>query len=62
MTIKNIYEDKVIAYKYINQLYINKLISISIADCINLSKIFPVFFINYNGTILGSIKLENEEV
>jgi len=60
LVVKSIYEDKIVAFRYISALYINKLADLSISDVINLSKYFDVFFINQHGNILASLKLEED--
>ncbi|WP_151899673.1 hypothetical protein MLC52_09915 [Sulfurimonas sp. NW15] len=55
-----IVDDNVIAYRYIKSLYINKLLNISISECLKLSSIFKVFFIDRYGNLLGEVKLYEE--
>lgn len=62
IVIRSIYEDKIIAFRYIKQLYINKRIDISISQCILLANYFDIFFINHHGTIIGTIKLEKVSI
>ena len=52
--------DNIIAYRYIKRLYINKLIDISINECLKLASHFKLFFINQHGQILAEVR--NEEV
>ncbi len=52
--------DNVIAYRHIKRIYINKLIDISINECLKLAKYFDVYFINNNGYILAKMQLDEE--
>jgi len=58
---KEMYSDTVIAFRHIQRLYINKLIHVSIVDCLKLAAIFELYFINQHGDILGRI-MTNEKV
>jgi len=52
--------DNIIAYRHIKTLYINKLIAITISDCLKLASIFELYFINQHGNILGSIQTDEK--
>jgi len=52
--------DNVIAYRHIKKLYINKLIKISIAECLQLASFFELYFINQHGNILGRIERDEK--
>lgn len=62
LIVKTLYEDKIISYKHIQEAYINKLITISPAQCLKLASYFPLYFINQHGKILGHMELDNEKV
>ncbi len=49
--------ETIIAYRHIKELYLNKLIDISIADSIRLSKIFDTYFTDQYGNILAKVQL-----
>jgi len=53
--------DNIIAYRYIEKLYVNKLINISIRECLKLAALFEIYFIDQYGNILGRIDL-NEKI
>jgi len=57
---KSTCSDNVIAYRHIKRLYMNKLINISISECLKLASLFELYFINQHGNILGSIKVDDE--
>ena len=52
--------DSVIAYRHIKRLYINKLIDITISECLLLAELFDLYFINQYGKILGRIIIDEE--
>ena len=54
------YADNVIAYRHIRKLYINKLINITISECLQLAIKFELYFINQHGKILGRMKIDEE--
>lgn len=58
LIVSTLYESKVIGFKHIKEIYLNKLIKLTPAQCLKLAKSFNVNFINYHGQILGSIKVE----
>lgn len=49
--------DNVIAYRHIKRLYINKLINITISECLQLASMFELHFINQHGQILGACRI-----
>ena len=53
--------DNIIAYRYIKKLYINKLIDISLNDCLKLASHFELYFINQHGHILARL-LSHEKI
>lgn len=57
---KHEYSDSVIAYRHIKRLYINKLIDITISECLLLAELFDLYFINQHGKILGRIIIDEE--
>jgi hypothetical protein len=50
--------DNIIAYRHIKRLYINKLINISISECLKLASLFELCFINQHGNVLGRIEID----
>jgi len=54
------YSDNVISYRNIKKLYLNKLIQISISDCLKLASYFELYFINQHGNILGRIQIDEK--
>jgi len=48
----------VIAFRYVNELYINKTIQITPSHLIKLASLFKVYLIDHHGYVLASIKLE----
>lgn len=60
MIIKSFTHNEVVAFRYIDELYINKNISISLSDIVKLATHFKVYLIDHNGYILANIKIENE--
>ena len=48
--------EDILAFRYIQELYINKTIDISIKECVRLSKIFSLFVTDYHGYILAEVK------
>jgi len=57
---KSTCSDNVIAYRHIKRLYINKLVNISISECLKLASLFELYFINQHGNILGRIQIDEE--
>ncbi len=57
---KSANKDTIIAYRYIKELYLNKLIDISMADSIYLAKIFKIYFIDQHGYILAQVALSEK--
>ncbi len=48
----------VVAFRYLNELYINKNIQITPAHLIRLASFFSVYFIDHLGNVLASVRLE----
>ena len=59
MIVNSLTHSEVVAFRYIDELYINKTISISPSHLIKLASLFKVFFIDHHGYILASIRLES---
>ncbi|MEA3522726.1 MAG: hypothetical protein U9R50_07105 [Campylobacterota bacterium] len=55
LVVKTQTQESVIAYRYIKEIYINKLINISIAKSIKLATIFDVYFIDQHGKVLAKV-------
>lgn len=47
--------DRIIAYRYIQKLYINQHIALSIANALKLASHFELFFIDQYGHIVGEM-------
>ncbi len=62
LEISSIYENRVIAKRFIKEFYMNQQIVVKPSELINLAKKVKVYFINQHGTILSSLRLENEKV
>jgi len=58
LQIKSVYDDKVVGFKNIGAIYINKTVKIKLSDCIKLMAHFPVFITDEHGKILASLKEE----
>ena len=52
--------DNIIAYRYIEKIYINKLIDITIGECLKLAHHFDVYIIDQYGYIISKIKLDEK--
>ncbi len=52
------YEERVIGFKNIEALYLNKTIKISLSNCLKLMGHFPLFITDQHGTVLASFKEE----
>jgi len=48
--------ENILGFRYIEKLYLNKLIDISISNVIKLSHIFDVYFIDQYGKILAKVQ------
>ncbi|MEA1892884.1 MAG: hypothetical protein U9N33_09250 [Campylobacterota bacterium] len=55
LVVKTASQEDVIGYRYIKELYINKLIDISMVNCLKLATKFDIYFINQHGKILGKV-------
>lgn len=58
MVVTSATNNDVIAFRYVNELYINKTIYITPSHLIKLASLFKVYFIDHHGYVLASIKLE----
>lgn len=61
LEVTNIYENRVIGLRNISELYINQQISIIPSKFLKLSIYMKIYFIDFHGHILGSIKREENE-
>lgn len=52
-------ESYVIAYRYLEEIYINKTVTISLSDVLRLAKIAKFYLIDHHGYVLANIRLEN---
>jgi hypothetical protein len=59
MVITSDIENTVIGYIHIETLYINKTISLTSVQLLKLASFFKVYFIDHNGYVLASIRLES---
>jgi len=59
LVVKSQTSETIIGYIHIKEIYLNKLIDISIANSIKLSSYFDVYFIDRYGKILA--KVDNYE-
>ena len=48
-------QETVIGYRYIKELHLNKLINISVSNCLKLANCFDLFFIDRYGNILAKV-------
>ncbi|MEA3227611.1 MAG: hypothetical protein U9P38_00910 [Campylobacterota bacterium] len=55
LVIKTVSQENIIGYRHIKELFINKLIDISMANCLKLAKKFDLYFINQHGKILAKV-------
>ena len=58
LQIVSLYDDKIVGFKNIGAVYINKTVKIKLSDCIKLMAHFPLFVTDEHGTILASFKEE----
>jgi len=58
LQIKSLYDEKIVGFKNIGAVYINKTVKIKLSDCLKLMAHFPVFFTDEHGTILASLQEE----
>ena len=52
------YENRIVGFRNIEAIYINKTVKINLSNCLKLMSHFPVFVTDQHGTILASFKEE----
>lgn len=55
LVVKTVSQEDIVGYRYIKELYINKLIDISMENCLKLATKFDLYFINQHGKILAKV-------
>ena len=58
LQIKSLYDEKIVGFKNIDAVYINKTVKIKLSDCLKLMAYFPIFFTNEHGKVLASLTEE----
>ena len=55
LIIKTAFQENIVGYRYIKELYVNKLIDISLSNYLKLATHFDIYFINQHGKVLGKV-------
>lgn len=55
LIIKTKSQEDIVGYRHIKEVYFNKLIDISLTNCIKLATKFDVYFINQHGKVLAKV-------
>jgi len=55
LVVKTESQEDIIGYRYIKEIYINKLLDISLKEYLKLATKFDVYFINQHGQVLGKV-------
>lgn len=55
LVIKTKSQEDIVGYRYIKELYINKLVEISLKNCLKLATKFDIYFINQHGKVLAKV-------
>jgi len=55
LTVKSKLQEDIIGYRYINELYINKLVDIPLKEYLKLATKFDIYLIDQHGKVLGKV-------
>jgi len=55
LVIKTESQEDVVGHRYIKEFYINKLVDISLKNCLRLATKFDIYFINQHGKVLAKV-------
>lgn len=61
MIIDTTQESRIVGFRNVHELYLNKLIALTPAQLLKMAKYFNVNFIDQHGYVLGSIRLYHDK-